>query len=495
VQLRDHVLARVPVPEADKKETTATPIVPDGETTATIWEYLNTRGFVEGDANGTELEFEIADGYLFFGKQAQQGRYLGDFKKDDKPKYLSRPDTKKELFWITRPQSEAQAVWLTEGMFDGLTLAQIIPGASIASVFGANSFSEKMGYDLRGRTVFVLFDADHAGYKGAKDTAETLVEFDANPIILELPDRLGNDLNQAWVEDRDELVAWVNKRRAEFATSDEGYVQRLFGEKDSEHILTVPTGSAQWDHLMAGGFRPGVHVVGAESGAGKTSWAVSEAKTAASSGHRVLYVTNEVSKRQLWARLASTYDGTCWAEIEQDPTLMEPHLAQIMALGENIRVVAGWGVPKIKYQAWKYDVIIVDYLQRMDGPYNGDSTKQNVDYNISELSNLGRDLGKVVIVISSMNRNAYGNDVSKKDFKESGSIEYVSQSVAGFRKSSTSDRIQVVVVKNTRGKEGRFWLSADLAHQRFTDADPIAAGQETKSKKPEPWAKAKEKMS
>jgi hypothetical protein len=87
----------------------------------------------------------------------------------------------------------------------------------------------------------------------------------------------------------------------------------------------------------------------------------------------------------------------------------------------------------------------------------------------------------VVIAVSSMNRAAYGtSQVDRKDFKESGSIEFVSQSLTGLRRESGSSTIYGVVVKNTRGHEGDFFMEADLAHQRFVDADA-------------PWEKATKK--
>ena len=171
---------------------------------------------------------------------------------------------------------------------------------------------------------------------------------------------------------------------------------------------------------------------------------------------------------QQWARFASREDELTWSEIEQDPTALSKDAVKGMKfLSQHLRVVAGWNVPQLKYAMRDADILIVDYLQRMPMPWSGaDTTRANVDHVMSELSNMARDTGKVVLIVSSLNRAGYKDEIQLSDFKESGSVEYIAASATGMRKSA-SGNIVFKVVANTRGTTGKFVVPVDLAHQDF----------------------------
>jgi hypothetical protein len=433
-----------------------------------IEEVIVARGFDLEDDLG--LELRIDDGYLHFG-DAGVARNMMD---DQRPRYLNTKG-KAPLVLLGDKPEPGEAVWLVEGIFDAMTLRVMMPGTVVAAALG-DSLSDAQAYALKGLTVFIVFDADHAGYKGARATAEKLKEYDANPLILDFPGSLGKDPNLAFTQNRDMLEAWLMDMRAEYATKDDAYVYRTFSNPGTLHRIS--TGVSAWDTYLHGGFAPGVHVVGAESSVGKTSWATAYAVTSAEAGHRVLLITNEIPKRQQWARIASRYTkgavDLSWAEIETDPLSVPADVKKTLeALGKKVRVAVGWTAAQIKYAAKQYDTIIVDYLQRMPAPYRGDKKKANVDHNISELSNVARDFNIPVIVISSLNRDSYDKEqITKRAFKESGDIEYVAQSLTGLRRADDSPRVFGTIVKNTRGAQGHFFLEFDLAHQIVTEAKP-----------------------
>jgi hypothetical protein len=146
----------------------------------------------------------------------------------------------------------------------------------------------------------------------------------------------------------------------------------------------------------------------------------------------------------------------------------------VARLSRNVRVAAGWDISKVKYAADRYDAIIIDYLQRMPGPFGADP-KAGIDSNISQLSDLGRDKGKVVLVITSMPRAAYGgleNITLKTISKESGNAEYVAQSATGLINGAANGLVLAKIVKNTRGTVGNFMMRTDLGHLLFHELDP-----------------------
>jgi 5S rRNA maturation endonuclease (ribonuclease M5) len=434
---------------------------PDGS------DYLKSRGLAP-----THIpDWHVRDGYFWFDADERVGRDIVGG--EGRPRYKNEKGAK-GLYWIgARLPHSARTIWLCEGVLDAMSLKQLMPHQAICASLGS-SVSDAQAYELKGKTVFIVYDADHAGYRGARKVQETLREYEANGIVLDFPKKLGNDINYALVNHPELLREWINSARAEYSTTDDLYVHRLFRE-DAEPLLTIETGSYQWDLLLKGGFRPGLHILGAESGVGKTSWAVGFAVTSAFAGWRTLYNTNEVAKRQVWSRIAATQNGRSWAEIEADPLSVSDEITtKLERLGQQLRVVSGWNIPKIKYVAEHYDIIIVDYMQRVSTKFGQDSNKAAMDYVAQELSDLGRDLGKIVIGISSVSRAGYGGEFSKRDLKESGGLEYIAQSVTGMQGSQSTDLVQMSVVKNTRGKQGTFWLNADLEHQIFTDATALS---------------------
>jgi 5S rRNA maturation endonuclease (ribonuclease M5)/phenylpyruvate tautomerase PptA (4-oxalocrotonate tautomerase family) len=430
--------------------------------------YLADRGFPVRSELGIEVRMD--NGYLMFGDTGV-GRDMAP--EHGRPRYRNPKGEAMPLIWIGE-QTEDDAVWLVEGIFDALSLHAVHPTAPVAAALGA-SLSDRQAYELRSKTVFILYDNDQTGYKESKRSKEKLEEYDANVVVLTMPEELGKDLNNALVDHREALEQWVAKIRGEYTRKDDVYVNRLF-RGNWGNINFTPTGVESWDNILSGGFYPGVHTVGAEPGIGKTSWVIHFGFNAAEQGRRVLIVTNEVPKRQYWARGASRYDEHAWAEIERDPEIItEPTILKLEEMGTHLKVAVGWSLAQIKYVAKHYDIVVVDYLQRMPTQYRGDRAKANVDHNISALSDLGRDLEIPVVAISSLPRDSYGvGGFSKRSFKESGNIEYVSQTLTGFTRIPQTDKIMGHVVKNTRGTETDFVFTMDLAHQRVTTSRQTA---------------------
>lgn len=409
------------------------------------------------------------DGYLVLSRDGMAvARNLMD---DGRPRYLNPPGNKR-VFWVTDPPAEGAPAWITEGVWDALALASLGLG-TVGATLGS-SVSEAQAFELRGRTVFVAYDADAPGFVGAKESAETLRKFEARPVVVDFPRRLGNDPAEAFANDREALSSWLDETRAEYGHTDEGFVHALF--RGGGALRSVPTGLRRLDELLGGGYKPGVHVIGAEPGVGKTSLAIDYTANACERGERALYITYEIPKRQCWARVASRIDALKWEALEADPTRAEPATqAAIRRLAERMRVVAGWSIEKIEHVIDHYDVVVVDYLQRMPGPFGENESRHNVAHNISRLSNLARDKGKVILVVSSMPRAEYGR-ATLRGLKDAGEIEYVAQSVTLLLSEQAGALLVGQVVKNTRGQRGTFWLAPDYEHQRFKEARPPGRG-------------------
>lgn len=377
-------------------------------------------------------------------------------------RYLNSKGKKEFVYGYHRLPDNAQDIILVEGIYDYLAMYELGFRNVCASL--ASSISEAAAYLFRGKTVFILFDNDFPGYKGALKTSEHLMSVGAVPIILELPKGFGKDPHEAFCYRRGPFHQWLRKNLAKYDAMDRNYIENEF-LSNQQGLRFYGTGLGEFDMYLSGGYKQGCHVIGGLPGCGKSSLAIFLANSFVTQGARTLYCSYELSKRQVWARFAALRTGMPWADLEMNPsTCSDPE--DLLQLAKKIRVTSNWNINEIIRASGKFDSIIIDYIQRMPG--TKPETKQNVSDNISQLSNLARDYGKVIVVISSMPRSAYKDKESVGGYKESGDIEFVAQSA--IRMDTNSEFITCYVQKNTRGLTGRFALLANLATCQFSEA-------------------------
>ena len=469
-------------PAAQSANPLPTPAVPveerpSEEIIATAMSHLEARGLdidalIAGDY-GCEVTVQADDplhplyGYIVFdqGDDKFVGRNILD---DVRPRY--RNSLGKRVQMVLGDDDGASPIWLVEGIFDALALRHL--GIEPVLPILGSDLDEAGAYSFRGRSVFLLLDADYKGWKSTSEISEVLETVGANPLVLEMDPVLGSDPAEALATNGDGFEQWVKQQLARYAPNDEAYIHRLVTK--SEPITMISTGIPTWDRLLGGGFKPGVHVIGAEPKAGKSSLVLALTTEAVENqGKTGLYLTYEIPKRQSWVRVASTHDPTPWNELEVDPQLMtEDTVEWLTKMARSMRIESGWTVQQIKHAIKDFDIVIVDDLQRMPAPYKREMLRHSIGENISGLSDLARDQGKVIIVVSSLPRAEYGR-ITPSSFKESGDIEYVVQSATGLINYQAQGKLLGNVVLNTRGETGTFWLDRDLGHLKFTEGtDP-----------------------
>ena len=79
--------------------------------------------------------------------------------------------------------------------------------------------------------------------------------------------------------------------------------------------------------------------------------------------------------------------------------------------------------------------MIIDYLQIIAPADPRATDKWNTDKAVLELKRMARDLNLPVVVISSLNRDNYKLPINMASFKESGAIEYGSDTLIGLQYS------------------------------------------------------------
>lgn len=399
----------------------------------------------------------------------ENGRWLDKALVAGIPRYLDTSGDKR-LFWGTEIPRRGAPVWIVEGSLDALAIAE--GGASAVAALLGKHLTPDQAYELRDQTVLVCMDADSKGYLAARGKVrETLESLDIPYIIVDLPEEWGKDPGEAWQDYPDELTEWVSKQELRIAPNDTDYVGRLVANEE-ESLIVVPTPYQRLNEIFNGGYKTGVHVIAGTPGTGKSAFCTRQAVFAAQAGTRVLYVSGELSKRQMWARVASCLPRAQeWRDLEEDMSVLtKKNQALLVGLTDNLHIRAGWTVSAICKAALDYDLIFVDYLQRLPETMHGsdDQRRGQVGSAAKALSNAARDFNKVIVCVSSMSRATYKNPKEMNIFKESGDIEYVVQSGAALL--GLDSNLQVYVSKNTRGEKNTgFRLKADLGHCSFSE--------------------------
>lgn len=240
-------------------------------------------------------------------------------------------------------------------------------------------------------------------------------------------------------------------------------------------VMGAPTGLTKLDQMLNGWF-PGLHVIAAGPGVGKTTLCLQFAWHAAQEGLPVLYVSYENAARNLLLKLLCARAGLSPADVERGFGDME----KLEAVAENhasvlrhihliegdsrLRIGAVEAALRERSAGKKPGLIVFDYLQRAAHGLGYEQLRQNVSLLTGELRELSMRLDCPLIAISSQNRaqGDYGSGGSGAldSLKESGDLEYGADTVSllytpkDASAAPPAREIELKVAKNRFGATG-----------------------------------------
>lgn len=250
----------------------------------------------------------------------------------------------------------------------------------------------------------------------------------------------------------------------------------------------IPTGLAQLDESIGGGLScEGVSLLVGGTGAGKTGMAIQIARHCATVLERpVLYVTSELSRRQMLARFSAQAQGRPWKQIFE----AGPEMAGEVASSLPSRLYVIDAPPTSADLELRFAEVaalhslppfmIVDYLQHVARR----DVAAGLEYRVAvagicdRLSTLARRAGASVLALSSCGRGALakrreGRERRPSDWidaaKESGDLEYDAALLLGLELSEDGRSAQLQVAKNRFGNaNGSIDLTFDGAVGKFS---------------------------
>ena len=253
--------------------------------------------------------------------------------------------------------------------------------------------------------------------------------------------------------------------------------------------IPVPVPWERYGEIMGGGLWPGLHVLVAGTGAGKTTFSTQIAIEAASRGFPVAYIGLELDEAQVGLRMVAEKAHVSWSDLYLGRARADHRERAEAAIGTmaewplfaEFGETSGWKISRLTDIAQqlkaesirlagdgipKPSLIVLDFLQLIDT-----DTKMELRERIGRASNaarqIARDHNAAVLVVSSSSRMNYGI--------LSGSSEKGTPS-AGI-KAVTKGQVQFGVIMNPdalvgTGKEaGEIEYSADSVTVITKDKD------------------------
>ena len=293
-----------------------------------------------------------------------------------------------------------------------------------------------------------------------------------------------------------------------------GLVKRVFSSlderfKSADGITGVPTGFADLDARTAGLQPTELIVLAARPAMGKTSFALSIAQNAATSGGwPCLVFSLEMSSTQLAERMLCSearVDSSALrrgqlqrqdmtnltyaaATLSKAPILIDDTPA--LSLREVRARARRFRSNKELFGDKKFGLILVDYLQLMRG--SPQAAKASREQEISEISrglkSLAKELDCPVVALSQLNRSLEQRTDKRpqlSDLRESGAIEqdsdvilFIYRDVVYNKECENPHVAEVIIGKNRHGAtgtvethfEGRFTRFENLAHRSDSPA-------------------------
>jgi len=344
-------------------------------------------------------------------------------------------------------------IFITEGVFDCLSIECMgYKSICLNSVNMANKLIELIkNYAVdnyfKGTKFIIALDNDTQGVKATKKLSEELKKIEVKTISFNCKDY--KDINDYYLGDLNKLQSKIDNLLSndfEEIDTDEFY-------KLSEQYINynrVNTGFKELDEQIKG-ILPGLYVLGADTGLGKTTFMLQIADYIASTGKKVLFYSLEMSKFEMYCK---SMTRMAYSELKeesavktfmfnQDSNLTAQCLEMYKPISKNLNIIAGnfsldinGIVESIEENIDKIQdipVIFIDYLQVIESIDYKLSDKQNVDIVIKTLKQLSRSYFMPIFVISSLNRQSYHSDMNLAAFKESGNIEYTADVMLGLQ--------------------------------------------------------------
>src|SRR3990170_1167682 len=262
-------------------------------------------------------------------------------------------------------------------------------------------------------------------------------------------------------------------------------------------VTGAETGFVRIDQLLAGLHPANLIVIAARPGMGKSTLALNIATPAAGDAPVAVF-TLEMSREEIIHRLLSALASVDSTKIKTGQLDMDRwrRLSQASSKLFGLKLYVDDGaaltVTAIRAKCRRLKrreglgLVIVDYLQLMQGPRNVENRQQEIADISRSLKNLARELQVPVIAVSQLNRQLESRENKRPrlgDLRESGAIEQDADVVMFIYRdeqyneptADTRGIAEIEVAKHRAGATDRFQLGFAAEFSRFNNLTPRTA--------------------
>lgn len=479
----------------------------------------------------------------------------GKFHKNNKPMATTT---------IYLPNSNSLDLIITEGQINALSILQAVPNPNFGVMACSGTSGEKVilaklkELDSQGKKfrIILAFDNDSngAGQNAAVNVLNSLSKAGFTACTINITKTPDFDLNDVLRQNNGEHYLYtlvnsaINFAKIEFDKIAVEENKKLLGKSDAdifprafENSLDLTTrfadrktGFDNLDKEMV--FLPGIYVIGGLPSLGKTTFALQLLEQAAQNGEHCFFCSFEMSQNFLHAkriarRVYQLESNNGLDTVDKPLTATNILTNKFFNHKDNFNdVLESLHNENIPLYIWELDeididkllervgkicstldkppIICLDYLQLLAG--NTEQAKAGIDSILRKLKTFQRATDTTFVIVSSLNRLNYNNEISFESFKESGSIEYTADVMWGLQfllsddedrntktldkaKRETPRHIQLKCLKNRFGSNfdvGFNYFSAvdffkpmdELSYLEFTETDETVTDK-TKIKK------------
>lgn len=457
--------------------------------------------------------------------------------------YFKIPNVAQPIFFSSAfNKTTEKTIFITEGELDALSITQA--GGFAASVGGGGGDSKLLEFLEKERRqgkrwkLILALDSDEAGKEHANKLAAKLKSLGFSFSTLEMAAKC-KDPNE-WLQISPETLKKAIIEAKQWAASDsiireEGkdltqdslvkYSAASALKSFEKKILSgrykpTPTGLKEFDDMLGGGLYPGLYVIAAATGFGKSTFCLQLADELASRGEDVVYFSLEMSQDELIARSLSrlTYlkarnkkcarttrdilqqsiiasnDRQFIAECNQVYSdaldafaRMADRLFYRDGSADRITITEVEKFVGQLVESGRRPFVFIDYLQFLKTDIQNLTDKQQADRVIEALKRLSTRYGITVVAISSINRQSYSSKAGLSALKESGQIEFTGDAVLMIQPADVVDDnakdkyeevlsqeerdLEVVLLKNRYGALKKAYFKFYAKFNLFAEAE------------------------
>ena len=271
--------------------------------------------------------------------------------------------------------------------------------------------------------------------------------------------------------------------------------------ENPDSIYGVPCGFGDLDKITNGFQKSDLILLAARPSMGKTAFALNVAVNAALAKKSVAIFSLEMSKDQIGHRLLSSRSQINSLKLsfgnvnDEELKQLSETVRELSSANIFIDDTAGISIMELRSKARRLksakglDMILIDYLQLMQGGSSRNVNESNRQQEISEISRnlkaLARELDVPIIALSQLSRNVELRAEKRpqlSDLRESGSLEQDADIVMFLyreeyynKESADGNAAELIIAKNRNGPTQSIQL---YFHKEFMRFDSIAHGAE-----------------